>query len=126
VEEWGVEVSKLGEGVKDTMRRATESTNLGPWGLTEPGTPTRKLVGAGTRPHPYPFVVNVQLGFHVGHRTNGAEAVLVPCHWIPFPLPGLPGWALVGEDVASPAWTRCHRVRWYRKGLPFSEEKGRG
>jgi hypothetical protein len=29
-------------GVKDTTRRPTESTNLGPWGLTDPETPTRE------------------------------------------------------------------------------------
>lgn len=34
----------------------------------------------------------------------------VPCHWILFPLPGLPGWTSVGEDVCSPAGTRCPRV----------------
>ena len=27
----------------------------------------------------------------------------------PLPLPGLPGGASVGEDVLSPAVTRCHR-----------------
>ena len=28
--------------VKDTTRKPTESTNLGPWGLTETEPPTRK------------------------------------------------------------------------------------
>ena len=34
---------------RDTSRRPTESTNLGPWGLTEPQPPSRELAGAGPR-----------------------------------------------------------------------------
>lgn len=41
-------------------------------------------------------------------------------------LLALPGWASAGEDVPSPAGTRCCKVEWYpREGLPFSEEKRR-
>lgn len=46
----------------------------------------------------------------------------VPCHWIPFPLPKLPGRASVGEDVPSSIGTRCSKVGWYpRRGISFSE-----
>jgi hypothetical protein len=31
----------------------------------------------------------------------------------PFPLPRLPDWASMGEEVLSPAGTRCPRVEWY-------------
>jgi hypothetical protein len=37
-------------GVKDTTRRPTEPTNLGPWGLTETGPPTREHAEAGPGP----------------------------------------------------------------------------
>ena len=36
-------------GVKDITRRSTESTNLRPWGFTEPGPPTSKHAGTGPR-----------------------------------------------------------------------------
>jgi hypothetical protein len=36
-------------GVKNTIRRSTESTNLGPWGFTEPGPPTSKHTGTESR-----------------------------------------------------------------------------
>jgi hypothetical protein len=39
---------KLARGVKDTTRH-TRSTNLGPWGLTEPGPPTKEHAGARLR-----------------------------------------------------------------------------
>lgn len=42
--------SKQEGEVKDTIRRPTESTNLGPQGLREPGAPTREHAGAGPRP----------------------------------------------------------------------------
>ena len=47
----------------------------------------------------------------------------VPCHWILFPLPGLPDWTSVQEDVTSPAGTRCPRVGGTQE--EFSKEKGR-
>jgi hypothetical protein len=49
-------------GVKDTTRCSTESTNLGPWGLTVPGPPT--MVHA-----------NVQFGLHVDPLKSGSGAV---------------------------------------------------
>ena len=51
--------------------------------------------------------------------------VSFPCHWILFPVPGLPGWASVEEDVPSPAGA----VPWWggtQRRLPFSEKKVRG
>lgn len=37
-------------GVKDTMRRPTESTNLGSWGLTKTEPLTKEHAGAGPGP----------------------------------------------------------------------------
>jgi hypothetical protein len=48
-ERMGDRTEQAGE-IKDTTRRPTESTNMGPWGLTEPGPPTREHAGAGPRP----------------------------------------------------------------------------
>lgn len=81
VKELGIDISEL-EGVKDTTRRPAEWANLGSWGLTEPGLPTRRHPGAGPRP-PHTFGVDVQLGLHLGPLTSGAGAVSVsvPCHW---------------------------------------------
>jgi hypothetical protein len=72
--------------VKNTTGRPTESTKLGPWGLTEPELPTREQARAELRSH-YTFVANGQLGPHVGPLTDetGAISDSVPCHWIPFP-----------------------------------------
>jgi hypothetical protein len=47
VEELGDRSEQAGR-IKDTTR-FTESTNLGPWGLTESGPPTREHAGAGPR-----------------------------------------------------------------------------
>jgi hypothetical protein len=69
----------------------------------------------------------MQLGLYVGPTTGRAGAILVsvPCHWILFPLPGLPGWASVGEDVPSPVETRCPRVGWYpKKTTPSLKRRG--
>ena len=41
----------------------------------------------------------------------------------PFCLLGLPGQASVGEDVPSPARTRCPKVQWYPRWVL---RKGRG
>ena len=38
----------------------------------------------------------------------------------PFHLAGLPGWASVGEEVLSPAGTRCPRVGQYPRGSSLS------
>jgi hypothetical protein len=35
------------------------------------------------------------------------------------PLPGLHGWASVGENGPSPAGSRCPRVGWYPKWAPL-------
>jgi hypothetical protein len=43
----------------------------------------------------------------------GVVSISVACHWIPSPMPGLPGWASVEEDTPSPAGTRCPRVGRY-------------
>jgi hypothetical protein len=42
-----------GRLTKATTRRPTESTNLGPWRLTETGPPAKKHTGAGPRPSTY-------------------------------------------------------------------------
>jgi hypothetical protein len=60
---------------------------------------------------------------------KGCVSVSVPCHWIPFPPPGLLGGASVGEEeVLSPARTTYPMAGVIPKGeeeSPFSE-KGRG
>jgi hypothetical protein len=50
------------------------------------------------------------------NKHSRAVSVSVPCHWIPFPLTALPGWASVRDDVLSSAGTRCLRVGWYPRG----------
>ena len=42
------------------------------------------------------------------------------------PLPGLPHWASMEEDVLSSADTRCPRVKWYRREGFLVSEKERG
>jgi hypothetical protein len=70
---------------------------------------------------PYTFVANMQLGLHVCPLRSGTE---VPWPWISFPLPGLPGWASVGEDVPSATRNRCPRVGWYPRGAPLVLREG--
>lgn len=55
--------------------------------LREAESPTKEHAGAGPRPLPPTFVVDVQHGLHGGPLTTGAWAVSdsVACHWIPFP-----------------------------------------
>lgn len=64
----------------------------------------------------------MQLGIHVGPltREEGAVSGSVPCHWIPLPPPGLPGWAAVREDVPGPVEARCSRAGWYPRRTPLS------
>jgi hypothetical protein len=52
-----------------------------------------------------------------------AVSVSVFCHWIPFLLPGMHGWALVGKDLFG---IRCPCVVCNQKELFLYEEKGRG
>lgn len=63
-----------------TPRRPTESTHLGPQGLTETGPSTKEHAGAG------PKYNNVQLGIRVGLLIIGVGVVFdfIACHWIPF------------------------------------------
>jgi hypothetical protein len=64
-----------------------------------------------------------QPGLYLGSLSGGVGAVLVavPCHWIPLSLPGLPGWASLGNVVPSPAETRCSSVGWCPRGLTCRE-----
>jgi hypothetical protein len=50
-ESWRRVGDRIGQagGVKDTTRRPTESSNLGPWGLTVTGPPTKEHAGVGPR-----------------------------------------------------------------------------
>jgi hypothetical protein len=68
-------------GVKDTTRRPTESTTLSPWELTETEATTKEHSGAGSSSTccPTPFVVDMQLGLHVGPLTIGAGAASENC-----------------------------------------------
>ena len=61
----------------------------------------------------------------MGPVTTGAGTVSdsVACYQIPFPLAGLPGWTLVGEDMFSLAG--CPREGWYPRGYsPFLRLRG--
>ena len=73
---WGVlwksgDRTEQARGVKDTTRRPTESTNLGPWGLTEPGPPTSR----SWTYTPYTSAANLQLGVHVLPVPSGMRAI---------------------------------------------------
>lgn len=59
-----VEEYEQTRGVKDSTG-ATESTNLGPWGLTDTEPLTKEHAGAETR-LPTHFAANVHLGLHMG------------------------------------------------------------
>lgn len=81
-----------------TTRRPTQSTNLGPWRLTEIEPPTKEH---GTY---LPFVADVQFGLYVGPLTIETGCLCLCClPWDLLPLPGLAGWASVGKDALSPA-----------------------
>lgn len=64
----------------------------------------------------------------MGSLTIGGEAVSdsVTCCWLHFPINGLSNWVSVGEDAFRPMATRCHRVGWHSKGLPFLLREGEG
>ena len=116
MEEWGIEVTK--SEVSRTLQEYPKSQLTwdygGSWSLGyQPGS----MQELGLYP-PYTFVTNVLLGLHVGAVTSGIGAIFVsvPCHWIPFPLPGVSDWTSVGEDEPSLARTRCPRVGWYSMG----------
>lgn len=70
----------------------------------------------------------MQLCHPVGPLTIGVGAVLVyvPCHWIPFPLPGLPGGALVGKDVLRTPLLLRDKKGAIRGGICKSETGKRG
>ena len=87
------------------------------YGVTEPGPPTREHQDVDL--DPYTFVASVQIGLHVGLLTSvcvGPVSVPVPCHWVTFPLPPLPSWDSVGEDMPR---TRYPRMGWYPMGTPL-------
>lgn len=71
---------------------------------------------------------DVQLGCRMGPLTIGAGAVSCFCALLldSLPLPGLPGWTSVEEEVFSPAGTRCPRVVWYSKMVSSSLRRKRG
>lgn len=57
---------------------------------------------------------------------RGLSHSLFPDTGSPSFLLGLPGWTSVGEDVPSAAGTRCPRVGWHTRWLPFCEGEGKG
>jgi hypothetical protein len=67
VEELGIEMNKL--EWSRALQEDLQSTNLGPWRLTEPGPPTREHVVVG--PSPCTFVANVPFGLHMGSLRSG-------------------------------------------------------
>jgi hypothetical protein len=67
--------TEQGKEVKDSTRRPTETTNLGTWGITEPGTLlTRKHTEAGPRSHT--SIANVRFGVHAVPLTSGVNCIL--------------------------------------------------
>ena len=48
LKEWGIELSE--PEVKDTIRKPTESANLGPWWFIDNERPTKEHAEAGARP----------------------------------------------------------------------------
>ena len=64
----------------------------------------------------------------MGPVTVGVEAVSDCCLPLdPLPLPGLPDWGSVGEEVLSPSGTRCPREECYLRGAsPFREAEWGG
>jgi hypothetical protein len=85
MKKWGDRIEQT-RGVMNTTRRPTESTNMGPWGLTKIKPPTKEHAAAGPSP-PYTFVANVQLCLHAGPLTIVVESVsdFAACHWILLP-----------------------------------------
>ena len=76
-------------GVKDTTRRHTESGNVGPQGLTETESPTKKHAGARLRPHTHVKLMSsldfiLQISRPFPHEVVTVSDFVV-CHWIPFP-----------------------------------------
>ena len=55
----------------------------------------------------------------------GVDSDSVACHWILL-LPGLPGWASVGEEMLSPAGTVCFTVGLYPRWASPSLRRRRG
>lgn len=49
----------------------------------------------------------------MGPLTSGLGTISdsAVCHWVPFPVPGLPGGASLGEEICSPVRTRWLSVR---------------
>ena len=112
--------------VKDTPRRLTEIIHLAPWGLTEPGPPTKEH--AWTGPRPSHICSKCAVWSSCVSPNKRSRDCLHLCSFTLDPLPphGLPGWASVEENVPSPAGTRCPRVgRYPRGGSPFFDDKGR-
>lgn len=94
-----------GRGVKDTTKRPTEYTNLGPWELRKTEAPTREP--AETKP----YVAVVLFGLHVGPLTTaaGLSLNLLPATGITFlQLSCLvrPHWERIGLccDLMSHGW----------------------
>ena len=92
------DTSEQVRGVKDTKRRPTDSTNLGPWGLTEARPPTRER--AGVNLDPLHFCKAWVAWSSCGTPDKWSRGYLSLC-FLPFHQPGLFGWASVKEDVPS-------------------------
>jgi hypothetical protein len=118
------------EGVKDTTRRPTESTNLGPWRVTETEPPTQEHVWTRPRP-PTNMKQMCSLVFVWVLQTTGVGLSLT--------LTLLPAfgslssnWAALSNlserDGLSPNEIQCIRASWYLReaGSPFLRRKGGG
>ena len=88
------------EGVKNTTKRYTESTNLRPCGLSETELSTKEHIKAG----PSPPVADVQICPHVGPLTIGALTITDSVTYL-FQVARLPCLALMEKDIPSPSVT---------------------
>lgn len=101
-------------GIKDT-RIPTESTNLGPWELTETEPPTKEHASPRPDTSTPRYICSRYADWSSCGSTNNWSRV---CLWLcclplnTVPLPGLPGRVRVRQDVLSPTGTRCPRVGW--------------
>lgn len=83
--------------------------------------PTREHAGAGPRPLLASVAMYTLVFSGSPNKWNGWGScpACAPCHWISFPLFGLPGWASWEMMLPRPAGTSCPRVGWYPREEPL-------
>jgi hypothetical protein len=124
LEEWEIELGKPGVRSRTPQEDRQNQVTLGPWGLTDkPGSMQGFDLG--------PLHICSKCAGWSSYRSSNkwSRGCLHLCS-LPLnslPLPGLLGWAPLGEDVPSPAGSRYSRVGWYpRWGSPYLRRRERG